>query len=190
VWAITVFIVMVISITGIMLFNREKVGELSTNTALIVEEKDGWQRIDHPAYNISFSVPGDWGISIFELGKGSVVGLFNNQDTNAQLEIYKIQNVNDLTLGNLVERSSFSAVEDINVGGVLGVQYLGKHIPTDVGDEGIEGENLFIEDSYLIGSEFIIDRDILTITCSAVGSKYVEYISVCNDIVNSLQIRQ
>ena len=181
------FVILVGLIAALMInLNRKNEDELSKDTAAVVEDEGGWKTIEHKAYGISIRVPSVWGISVFEFGSGDIAGLFIDDDTNVEFEVYIIDNIGDQN--NLTDIYPSYSREEVKVSGVSGIKYVGKKIAWDVYDEGAEGVDPLIEDSYLVGMQFIQGDKTLRVICSATGSEYTEYISVCEEVIKSLQI--
>jgi hypothetical protein len=150
----------------------------------------GWMKIEHPTYGISFDIPEDWGIAIFGDGTKEIRGAPGENPSAATLLVYKMPNEVGITLDELIQRSEKlynTTISDI--GEYRGFVYVGRdtvdeHIPL-----GTDQKTNFIEDSYLTGRRLLVGTDILVMTCGAYGPQYTQYISICNNIINSLYIR-
>jgi len=152
--------------------------------------QEGWVKIEHPTYGISFSVPKTWEVVIFGGGTKEIRATSSKNYDAATLSVYKVLNETNIGLNGLIQKTErLYSVTTSDIEKYQGIIYVGRDIIDEDIPLGMDEKVKFMEDSYLTGRRLIVGTDILEMTCSAYGSRYVEYISTCNDIVESLSIK-
>ncbi len=145
--------------------------------AEVTELSDTWKTIDHQTYGISFGVPIDWKISVFESGMGYVSGFFNDDTVAIYFNLDINTEISDPEIEDLLQRISPSVGEEINEGRLKGISYVGKA----VNEGGYENE------SYVAGRYFIVDKGTLEAECTVIGQNYASYISTCDEVLKSIK---
>lgn len=182
--------VTVVTVTTLILatFNRSK----DEIPAEVAELSDTWKTINHPTYGVSFGVPVDWKIKVFESGIGPVSGFFSGDTTVVYLDINVNTDISNPKVEDLLESVSPYIGEEINQEGLKGISYVGK--AREEGsyneDESVQGEISevqFSDKSYVAGMNLIVKPGILEAECMVIGPDYAVYISVCDKVLKSIE---
>jgi len=153
-----------------------------------------WKIINHPTYGISFRVPIEWNVSVFDSGNGRVSGQFKARDVFAYLDIGSLpkEALGDSELSGVIYPHVGEGFEGY---GFNGTRYSGKVLdeggdPHEHEEDGNEEDHStelrFIEDSYIVVWAAYKDDLIINARCVITGTNYNPYTSTCDEIIESI----